>query len=98
MIANRTVAKTAAANKMATPFIKAPRIPRQESCPSLVVAWKCVRRCSNPPEISALLLIRDGPWSVGMSALYPLGDGDDTSRMPSHHPLAAQRFSGAASV
>jgi hypothetical protein len=33
MIANRTVAKTAAANKMATPFIKAPCIPRQEYLP-----------------------------------------------------------------
>jgi hypothetical protein len=33
MIANRTVAKTAAANKMATPFIKTPCIPRQEYLP-----------------------------------------------------------------
>jgi hypothetical protein len=49
-------------------------------------------------KISALLLIRDGPWSVGVSALHPLGDRDHTSCMSSHQPLAALRFSGAASV
>jgi hypothetical protein len=62
--------------------------PGRSTCPPIVIACKWVRRCSNPAEISALLLIRDGLWSVGVSALHPLGEGDHTSRMPSHHPLA----------
>jgi hypothetical protein len=33
-------------------------------------------------KISALLLIRDGPWSVGLRAFHPLGDADHTSRTP----------------
>jgi hypothetical protein len=39
-------------------------------------------------KISALLLIRNGPWSIGVSALHRLGDGDHTSRTRSHQPLA----------
>jgi hypothetical protein len=50
MIANRTVAKTAAANKMATPFIKTPCIPRQEYLPLPCCRMEVRRRCSNPPE------------------------------------------------
>jgi hypothetical protein len=61
--------------------------PGRSTCPPIVVACKWVRRCSNPAEISALLLIRDGLWSVGASALHQLGEGDHTSRMPRSHSL-----------